>query len=244
MRRTVEMTDGGVYQNLGLAPLRPGRSPAHTAHAHDLDYVIAVDAGRRRSPKPTSALTPFRLARRFDITYNRTQDASRTLLTPLPSMGSSAASYTPTWRCATNVCRCRSTTSCGVRPSCPTRRTSPPCRAATSKTSRLEESSSPECFVRTTSATSVTGPIRRILRNHHTRRICARFLAGNRAMFPASRQDRRVACGRCQPAVRRDPSHSFLAMSSAVRSGRSTGPRSSSTRLQTSSMSIRVATSG
>jgi hypothetical protein len=33
-------------------------------------------------------------------------------------------------------------------------------------------------------------------------------------------------------------------MSSAVRSGRSTGPRSSSTRLQTSSMSIRFATSG
>jgi len=80
VRRTVEMTDGGVYENLGLAPLRPGRSPAHTAHAHDLDCVIAVDAGRGRSPKPTSALTPFRLARSFDITYNRTQDASRTQL--------------------------------------------------------------------------------------------------------------------------------------------------------------------
>ena len=80
MRRTVEMTDRGVYQTLGLAPLRPGRSPAHTAHAHDLDYVIAVDAGRRRSPKPTSAVTPFRLARSFDITYNGTQDASPTQL--------------------------------------------------------------------------------------------------------------------------------------------------------------------
>jgi NTE family protein len=73
VRRTAEMTDRGVYETLNLAPLRPGRSPAH---AHDLDYVIAVDAGRRRSPKPTSALTPFRLARSFDITYNRTQDAS------------------------------------------------------------------------------------------------------------------------------------------------------------------------
>jgi len=40
--------------------------------------VIAVDAGRRRSPKATSALTPFRLARSFDVTNYRAQDASPT----------------------------------------------------------------------------------------------------------------------------------------------------------------------
>lgn len=44
VRRTVEMTDGGVYETLGLAPLRPGRSPAPSRTPHDLDYVIAVDA--------------------------------------------------------------------------------------------------------------------------------------------------------------------------------------------------------
>jgi predicted acylesterase/phospholipase RssA len=45
---TVMMTDGGVYDNLGLSPLLPGRSAEHTAHVDDLDYLIVADAGRGR----------------------------------------------------------------------------------------------------------------------------------------------------------------------------------------------------
>ena len=45
-RRALRMTDGGVYDNLGLTPLLPQRSAAHTSHVYDLDYIMQVDAGR------------------------------------------------------------------------------------------------------------------------------------------------------------------------------------------------------
>ncbi|QKW36280.1 patatin-like phospholipase family protein [Actinomadura sp. NAK00032] len=77
---TVAMTDGGVYDNLGLSPLQPGRSRAHTEHVYDLDYVLAIDAGRGRKTKHGAPYLLPRLARSFDITYNKTQDAGRAQL--------------------------------------------------------------------------------------------------------------------------------------------------------------------
>ena len=49
-RHVVLLTDGGVYDNLGLSVLEPGRSPVHTPHTYQLDYIIACDAGRGRLP--------------------------------------------------------------------------------------------------------------------------------------------------------------------------------------------------
>ena len=46
--RALLLTDGGVYDNLGLTPLLPRRSADHTSHVYDLDYIIAVDAGQGR----------------------------------------------------------------------------------------------------------------------------------------------------------------------------------------------------
>jgi NTE family protein len=42
---------------------------------YDLDYVIAVDAGRGRAVK-RPAFLPGRLVRSFDITHNETQDGT------------------------------------------------------------------------------------------------------------------------------------------------------------------------
>ncbi len=78
--RTVAMTDGGVYDNLGLSVLLPGRSPSFTDHAYQLDYVIAADAGRGRAADSTARFLPARLARSFDITYRKTQDGGRAML--------------------------------------------------------------------------------------------------------------------------------------------------------------------
>jgi hypothetical protein len=52
------MTDEGVYDNLGFKPLVPGRERAFTAHAYDLDYIVAVDAdpGKAASRAPTFML--------------------------------------------------------------------------------------------------------------------------------------------------------------------------------------------
>lgn len=74
------LTDGGVYDNLGLSVLLPGRVARFTSHVYDLDYVIAIDAGRGRTSKVTGNTTPFRLARSFDITYAKTQDGGRAQL--------------------------------------------------------------------------------------------------------------------------------------------------------------------
>jgi NTE family protein len=39
------LTDGGVYDNLGLSVLEPGRSPNYTQHGYDVPFVISCDAG-------------------------------------------------------------------------------------------------------------------------------------------------------------------------------------------------------
>lgn len=75
--RTLLMTDGGVYDNLGLSPLLPGRSRKYTEHVHDLDYIIAVDAGVGRTVKKSPNFLPGRLARSFGIVHTRSQDGYR-----------------------------------------------------------------------------------------------------------------------------------------------------------------------
>lgn len=76
-RIKVNLTDGGVYDNLGLSVLDPTRSPDHTRHVYRTDYVIACDAGRQENGRSGARTLPFRLKRSFDITYRKTQDAGR-----------------------------------------------------------------------------------------------------------------------------------------------------------------------
>lgn len=76
--RHLVMTDGGVYDNLGLSPLLPGRSTRYSHHVYDLDYLIAVDAGRGRAERAAARYWPLRMKQAFDITYGKTQDAART----------------------------------------------------------------------------------------------------------------------------------------------------------------------
>jgi len=78
--RSLLITDGGVYDNLGLTPLLPRRSTAHTSHLYDLDYIIAVDAGQGRSVRTAPNFAPGRLGRSFQIAYGRAQDGSRARL--------------------------------------------------------------------------------------------------------------------------------------------------------------------
>ncbi|MGD9893180.1 MAG: patatin-like phospholipase family protein, partial [Dehalococcoidia bacterium] len=42
------LTDGGVYDNLGLSVLELGRDERYTRHVYDVDYVVACDAGQGR----------------------------------------------------------------------------------------------------------------------------------------------------------------------------------------------------
>ena len=75
--RTVTMTDGGVYDNLGLSPLLPGRLTEYARHVYDLDYLIAADAGQGRSVGKAPRFWVGRLKRAFEITHTKSQDGSR-----------------------------------------------------------------------------------------------------------------------------------------------------------------------
>lgn len=75
--RQLVLTDGGVYDNLGLSPLLPGRSRDFTSHVFDLDHVIAVDAGRGRASRRAARFLVGRLSQSFDITHTKSQDAAR-----------------------------------------------------------------------------------------------------------------------------------------------------------------------
>ena len=79
-RQVLHLTDGGVYDNLGLSVLELGRSAAHTAHVYDLDYVIACDAGTGRLPLSAGHFAPARLRRSFETVHRRAQDAARSKL--------------------------------------------------------------------------------------------------------------------------------------------------------------------
>ena len=76
-RHTVLLTDGGVYDNLGLSVLEPGRSSEHTAHKYDVDYIVACNSGRGRPPLSAGHFATWRLRRAFEISHRRVQDAAR-----------------------------------------------------------------------------------------------------------------------------------------------------------------------
>jgi len=76
----VALTDGGVYDNLGLSVLEPGRSPRYTGHVYDLDYVIACDAATGAPNPANGRYLPMRLARSYATTHRKSQDGGRNRL--------------------------------------------------------------------------------------------------------------------------------------------------------------------
>lgn len=85
--KTVLMTDGGVYDNLGLSPLLPGRSRQFTSHVYNLDYIVAVDSGPGRSAPRAPNFMVGRLKRSFEIAHSRNQDGSRARIHELAAAG-------------------------------------------------------------------------------------------------------------------------------------------------------------
>jgi predicted acylesterase/phospholipase RssA len=79
-QKVVVLADGGVYDNLALTPLEPGRKPAYTAHVYPVRHVVACDAGRGPLAPAMPHLWPQRVARSFDVVHRRAQDAGRARL--------------------------------------------------------------------------------------------------------------------------------------------------------------------
>jgi len=84
---SVLLSDGGIYDNLGLSVLEPGRSPSFTPHVYDVPYIISCDAGRGEPQLRTPHFLPGRAKRSFDIVHRRAQDSGRARLHEWASSG-------------------------------------------------------------------------------------------------------------------------------------------------------------
>jgi predicted acylesterase/phospholipase RssA len=74
------LTDGGVFDNLGTSPLRPGRSEAHSYNVFEVPYVISCDAGRGQLRAYTPFHAPSRVKRAFEASFRKLQDSGRAAL--------------------------------------------------------------------------------------------------------------------------------------------------------------------
>lgn len=71
------LSDGGIYDNLGVQVLEPGRDPAFSIHTFPCDYIIACNAGHGQASGESLPVRLFpRIVTSFAIVHRRVQDAA------------------------------------------------------------------------------------------------------------------------------------------------------------------------
>ncbi|HQU90887.1 MAG TPA: hypothetical protein PLK77_01245, partial [Pyrinomonadaceae bacterium] len=77
-KHRVILTDGGIFENLGVTCLEPNRSSKISSQAFHLDYVISCDAGQGIYDDD---VYPFywtgRMIRSFESVYRKANDSTR-----------------------------------------------------------------------------------------------------------------------------------------------------------------------
>ncbi|WP_162630788.1 patatin-like phospholipase family protein [Paracoccus endophyticus] len=84
----VVLTDGGVYDNLGLAPLWPDRDPSVSLHVGSYDRLIVSRAGYSTSMSAAPALWGSRMYAVMNTMFSRSQNATMKRLFDLQKGGS------------------------------------------------------------------------------------------------------------------------------------------------------------
>jgi NTE family protein len=75
--RRVLLSDGGVYDNLGVSVLEPGRDQAYSIHSYACTHLIVCSAGQGQASGALLPLAFFnRIRRSFAVVHRRVQDAS------------------------------------------------------------------------------------------------------------------------------------------------------------------------
>lgn len=76
-RQRVTLTDGGVYDNLGLQVLEPGRNAVFSLHTFPCDFLIVCNAGpgQDSGDEISTGFYP-RVKRSIDVMHRRVQDSS------------------------------------------------------------------------------------------------------------------------------------------------------------------------
>jgi NTE family protein len=84
----VLITDGGVYDNLGLQVLEPGRDSKVSLHTFPCEYLIACNAGQGQEAGMSVPLGLFsRVARSFEVVHRRVQDSTMHRLHQMKNAG-------------------------------------------------------------------------------------------------------------------------------------------------------------
>jgi NTE family protein len=82
----VSLTDGGVYDNLGLAPLWPDRDPQISLNVTSVDMIICCRAGYGPRFDPPTQFLPARMKSVFYCVHERAQNAATKRLFDMLSM--------------------------------------------------------------------------------------------------------------------------------------------------------------
>lgn len=84
----VMLTDGGVFENLGVSPMEPGRTPSISTNGYNPDYIICCDAGAGLFDDDSYPTRwPFRMCRSFLTVFRKVQDGTRNKLHLLAKSG-------------------------------------------------------------------------------------------------------------------------------------------------------------
>ena len=83
----VTLTDGGVYENLGLSPLWPDRDRRVSVAVEDVDTIIACRAGYGLRTEEPSLFWPARMSAAFGCVFARAQNLSMSRLFDLKAAG-------------------------------------------------------------------------------------------------------------------------------------------------------------
>lgn len=76
-RHTLVLSDGGVYDNLGLSAVEPDRDPNYSVNVHHPTHIISLSAGPGQFPIGGKTVWfTGRLARAFDAVHRKSQDAA------------------------------------------------------------------------------------------------------------------------------------------------------------------------
>jgi NTE family protein len=86
-RQRVILTDGGVYDNLGLAPLWPDREAGISLHAERYDTIVACRAGYGFELSPPPVFWPSRMLAVINAIHGRAQNFAMTRLFDLQKTG-------------------------------------------------------------------------------------------------------------------------------------------------------------
>ena len=74
----VLLTDGGVFENLGVSPMEPGRKASISTNVFDPEYIICCDAGAGLFDDDSYPTRwPSRMYRSFLAVFRKVQDATR-----------------------------------------------------------------------------------------------------------------------------------------------------------------------